>query len=171
MKLAFEFLVLTAVRSGEVRGAVWTEIDRVEGVWTIPAPRTKGNREHRLPLCGRALQILEEARMLDRGSPFVFPSVRGKPLGSTAMAELLGELKIAAVPHGFRSSFWDWAAEETGHPREVAEAALAHKVRNPIEAAYRRTDLFERRRVLMEEWACYLDRCAVSSSTVHKQLL
>ena len=156
VKLAFEFLVLTAVRSGEVRGAVWTEIDREEGVWTIPAPRTKGNREHRVPLCGRALQILEKARALDRGSPFVFPSVRGKPLGSTAMAELLGELKIAAVPHGFRSSFRDWAAEETDHPREVAEAALAHKVRNPIEAAYRRTDLFERRRRLMDDWARYL---------------
>ena len=156
VKLAFEFLVLTAVRSGEVRGAVWTEIDRDEGVWTIPAPRTKGNREHRLPLCGRALQILEEAWTLARGSPFVFPSVRGKPLGSTAMAELLGELKIAAVPHGFRSSFRDWAAEETDHPREVAEAALAHKVRNPIEAAYRRSDLFERRRRLMDDWAAYL---------------
>ena len=156
VKLAFEFLVLTAVRAGEVRGVVWTEIDRDAGVWTIPAPRTKGNREHRVPLCGRALQILEKARALDRGSPFVFPSVRGKPLGSTAMAELLGELKIAAVPHGFRSSFRDWAAEETDHPREVAEAALAHKVRNPIEAAYRRTDLFERRRRLMDDWARYL---------------
>ena len=156
VKLAFEFLVLTAVRSGEVRGAVWTEIDRDAGVWTIPAPRTKGNREHRAPLCGRALQILEKARALDRGSPFVFPSVRGKPLGSTAMAELLGELKIAAVPHGFRSSFRDWAAEETDHPREVVEAALAHVVRNKVEAAYRRTDLFERRRRLMDDWAAYL---------------
>ena len=168
VKLAFEFLVLTAVRSGEVRGAAWAEIERDAGVWTIPALRTKGNREHRVPLCGRALQILEEARMLGRGSPLVFPGVRGKPFASTALSELLGELKIAAVPHGFRSSFRDWAAEETDHPREVAEAALAHKVRNQIEAAYRRTDLFERRRRLMEEWAWYLDRCAVSSSTVHK---
>ena len=156
VKLAFEFLVLTAVRSGEVRGAAWAEIERDAGVWTIPALRTKGNREHRVPLCGRALQILEEARMLGRGSPLVFPGVRGKPFASTALSELLGELKIAAVPHGFRSSFRDWAAEETDHPREVAEAALAHKVRNQIEAAYRRTDLFERRRRLMEEWARYL---------------
>ena len=155
-KLAFEFLVLTATRSGEVRGAVWREIDRDEGVWTIPAGRTKGNREHRVPLCRRALEILEEARVLGRGSPFVFPSVRGKPFGNTAMSELLRALKIAAVPHGFRSSFRDWAAEETDHPREVAEAALAHKVRNPIEAAYRRTDLFERRRRLMDDWADYL---------------
>ncbi len=156
VQLAFEFLVLTAVRSGEVRGAVWTEIDRDEGVWTIPAPRTKGNREHRVPLCRRASEILEEARMLGRGSPLVFPGVRGKPFASTALSELLGELKIAAVPHGFRSSFRDWAAEETDHPREVAEAALAHKVRNQIEAAYRRSDLFERRRRLMDDWAAYL---------------
>ena len=156
VKLAFEFLVLTAVRSGEVRGAAWAEIERDAGVWTIPALRTKGNREHRVPLCGRALQILEEARMLGRGSPLVFPGVRGKPFASTALSELLGELKITAVPHGFRSSFRDWAAEETDHPREVAEAALAHKVRNQIEAAYRRTDLFERRRRLMDDWARYL---------------
>ena len=156
VKLAFEFLVLTAVRSGEVRGAAWAEIERDAGVWTIPALRTKGNREHRVPLCGRALQILEEAWMLGRGSPLVFPGVRGKPFASTALSELLGELKIAAVPHGFRSSFRDWAAEETDHPREVAEAALAHKVRNQIEAAYRRTDLFERRRRLMDDWARYL---------------
>ena len=120
------------------RGALWTEIDRDEGVWTIPAPRTKGNREHRVPLCRRALEVLEEARALARGNPLVFPSVGGKPIGSTAMSELLRALKITAVPHGFRSSFRDWTAEETDHPREVAEAALAHKVRNQIEAAYRR---------------------------------
>ena len=156
VKLAFELLVLTAARSGEVRGAVWTEMDRDEGVWSIPALRTKGNREHRVPLCGRALEILEEARALSRSSPLVFPSVGGKPIGNTAMSELLRELKIAAVPHGFRSSFRDWAAEETDHPREVAEAALAHKVRSQIEAAYRRSDLFERRRRLMDDWAGYL---------------
>ncbi len=84
--------------------------------------------------------------MLDRGSPLVFASVRGKPMATTALSELLRELEIAAVPHGFRSSFRDWAADETDHPREVVEAALAHKVRNQIEAAYRRTDLFERGR-------------------------
>ena len=156
VKLAFELLVLTATRSGEVRGAAWKEIDREAGVWTVPAGRTKGNREHRVPLCRRALEILEEARRLGRGSPLVFPSVGGKPIGNTAMSELLRELGIAAVPHGFRSSFRDWAAEETDHPREVAEAALAHKVRNQIEAAYQRSDLFERRHVLMDDWACYL---------------
>ena len=156
VKLLFEFLVLTATRSGEVRGAAWTETDRDEGVWTIPARRTKGNREHRVPLSRRAVEILDQVRTLGGGGPLVFPSMHGKPLGSTAMAGLLRALKIAAVPHGFRSSFRDWAAEETDHPREVAEAALAHKVRNPIEAAYRRTDLFERRRRLMDDWARYL---------------
>ena len=160
VKLAFELLVLTATRSGEVRGAAWKEIDREAGVWTIPAGRTKGNREHRVPLCRRALEVLEEARKLPGGSPLVFPSVGGKPLGNTAMSELLRELGIAAVPHGFRSSFRDWAAEETDHSREVAEAALAHKVRNQIEAAYRRSDLFERRRVLMDDWEAYLTQGA-----------
>ena len=125
-------------------------------MWSIPAPRTKGNREHRVPLCRRTLEILEEARALSRSSPLVFPSMGGKPIGNTAMSELLRELKIAAVPHGFRSSFRDWAAEETVHPREVAEAALAHKVRSQIELAYRRSDLFERRRRLMDDWAGYL---------------
>ena len=155
-KLAREYLVLTATRSGEVRGAVWTEVDRDEGVWTIPAGRTKGNREHRVPLSRSALEIVKEAKVLGRDNRLVFPRVGGKPIGSTAMSELLRRLRIAAVPHGFRSSFRDWATEETDHPREVAEAALAHKVRNPIEAAYRRTDLFERRRRLMDDWASYL---------------
>ena len=94
VKLAFEFLVLTATRSGEVRRAAWTEIDRDEGVWTIPAPRTKGNREHRVPLSRRAMEILDQARALGGGRPLVFPSVRGKPLGNTVMADLLRALKI-----------------------------------------------------------------------------
>ena len=164
LKLMFEFLVLTATGSGEVRGAAWKEIDREEGVWTIPAPRTKGNRQHRVPLSRRALEILEEARALGGGSPLVFPRVGGKPIGNTALSDVLRVLRIAAVPHGFRSSFRDWAAEETDHPREVAEAALAHKVRNPIEAAYRRTDLFERRRRHMDDWADYLDQLKAVST-------
>ena len=126
-------------------------------MWSIPASRTKGNREHRVPLCRRALEILEEARALSRNSPLVFPGVGGKPIANTAMSELLRELNVAAVPHGFRSSFRDWAAEETDHPREVAEAALAHVVRNRVEAAYARSDLFERRQVLMDDWAAYLN--------------
>ena len=115
VKLAFEFLVVTAARGGEVRGAAWTEIDQDHGVWTIPAPRTKTNREHRVPLTGRALEILGEARAVGRGSPLVFP-VRGNPLSNTALSRLLKRLGIGAVPHGFRSSFRDWAAEETDHP-------------------------------------------------------
>ncbi len=157
VKLAFEFLVLTGTRSGEARGAAWSEIDEDAGVWTIPAGRMKTNREHRVPLSGRALEILEEARALRRaGGPHVFPSVRNNPVDGTAFSRTLRRLGIEAVPHGFRSSFRDWAAEETDHPREVAEAALAHVVRNQVEAAYRRTDLFERRRRLMADWADYL---------------
>ena len=157
VKLAFEFLVLTAARSGEVRGAVWSEMDRDGSVWTVPATRMKTHREHRVPLCRRALEILEEARALGNGGRFVFPSVQpGKQLGDMMLSGLLKDLKIAAVPHGFRSSFRDWAAEETNHPREVIEAALAHVVRNPVEAAYAHSDLFERRRRLMDDWAGYL---------------
>ena len=157
VRLAFEFLVLTAARWGEVRWAEWTEIDRDEGVWTVPARRTKANREHRVPLCGRALEILDGTRTLVKGtSPYLFPNRLGKQLEEKQLRRMLGKHKIAAVPHGFRSSFRDWAAEETDHPREVIEAALAHVVQNRVEAAYRRTDLFDRRRKLMDDWAAYL---------------
>ena len=158
VKLAFEFLVLTAARSGEVRGALWSEIDRKAGVWAIPATRTKSRREHRVPLCRRATEILGAARGLRRGSgELVFPTRLGKRIGETRLSRLLKAHKVAAVPHGFRSSFRDWAAEETTHPREVIEAALAHVVMNQTEAAYARSDLFERRRRLMNEWAAYLE--------------
>ena len=156
VKLAFEFLVLTAARSGEVRGAQWSEIDLPERLWTIPAQRMKTNREHRVPLCRWAVETLDRARALSNGSPLVFPTARGKPLKDMALSGLLKDLDIAAVPHGFRSSFRDWASEETDHPREVVEAALAHVVRNKVEAAYARSDLFERRRRLMDDWAAYL---------------
>ena len=126
-------------------------------MWTVPARRTKANREHRVPLCGRALEILDGARTLVKGtSPFLFPNRVGKQLEEKQLRRMLGKHNIAAVPHGFRSSFRDWAAEETDHPREVIEAALAHVVQNRVEAAYRRTDLFERRRRLMGDWAAYL---------------
>ena len=158
VKLGFEFLVLTAARSGEVRGAQWSEIGLPAGVWTIPATRMKSKREHRVPLCGRAVEILEAARKLGDGrSSFVFASQGGRPFSITRLPRLLQNLKIAAVPHGFRSSFRDWAAEKTDHPREVIEAALAHVVPNKVEAAYARSDLFERRRQLMDEWAAYLN--------------
>ena len=157
VRLAFEFLVLTAARWGEVRWAEWTEIDRENGVWTVPARRMKSNREHRVPLCGRAVEILDEARSLVEGtSPYLFPNRVGKQLEEKQLRRMFRKHGIAAVPHGFRSSFRDWAAEETDHPREVIEAALAHVVQNRVEAAYRRTDLFERRRRLMNDWAAYL---------------
>ena len=156
VKLAFEFLVLTAARSGEVRGAAWSEIDLAARVWTIPARRMKTNREHRVPLCRWAVETLEAARAIGDGSPLVFPPTRGTQLKDMALSGLLKDLDIAAVPHGFRSSFRDWASEETDHPREVVEAALAHVVRNKVEAAYARSDLFERRRRLMDDWAAYL---------------
>ena len=158
VKLAFEFLVLTAARSGEVRGARWAEIDLPARVWTVPAKRMKSRREHRIPLCGRAVEILEAARALGDGrGVLVFPSQGGKPISITRLPRMLHNLKVAAVPHGFRSSFRDWAAEETNHPREVVEAALAHVVTNQTEAAYARSDLFDRRRRLMQDWADYLN--------------
>ena len=159
VRLAFEFLVLTAARWGEVRWAEWAEIDRDEGVWTVPARRTKANRQHRVPLCGRALEILDAAQAFGEGAgPLVFTGRPEKPLDDKQLRCLLREHGIAAVPHGFRSTFRDWAAEETNHPREVIEAALAHVVRNRVEAAYARSDLFERRRILMDDWSRYLAR-------------
>ena len=157
IKLAFEFLVLTAARSGEVRGARWDEMDVHAGVWAIPAVRMKTKRDHRVPLCGRAVAVLAAARTLgDDAGALVFPNRRGRPLDAKVLRWLLRKNRIAAVPHGFRSSFRDWAAEETDHPRGVIEAALAHTVRNPVEAAYAQSDLFERRRRLMDDWATYL---------------
>ena len=168
VKLAFELLVLTAARWGEVRGARWSEIDVAEKVWTIPATRMKANRAHRIPLCGRAMDILKAARSLgDGGGPLVFPGRRGAAVAEKGLRRLLEQQGIAAVPHGFRSTFRDWAAETTEHRREVIEAALAHVVRDKVEAAYARSDLFERRRRLMDDWAAYLgsDRPACRSAT------
>ena len=155
VKLAFEFLVLTAARSAEVRLAAWAEIDTADRVWTVPALRMKAKREHRVPLCGRALEILDAARALGDGNPLVFPMRSGRPISASKLPKVLRYHRIAAVAHGFRSSFRDWAAEKTDHPREAIEAALAHVVGNKAEAAYARSDLFERRR-LMDDWAAYL---------------
>ena len=142
VKLAFEFLVLTAARSAEVRLATWDEMDTAGRVWTVPALRMKAKREHRVPLCGRALEILDAARTLGDGNRLVFPMRSGRPISPSTLPKMLQYHKVAAVAHGFRSSFRDWAAEETDHPREVIEAALAHVVQNKIEAAYARSDLF-----------------------------
>ena len=156
-KRAFEFLVLTAARSGEVRLATWDEMDLDAGVWAIPAARMKAKRDHRVPLSGRALASLHDVQKRSDGTGLVFRSLRGKPLSAVTLPRLTKELGIAAVPHGFRSSFRDWAAEQTNTPREVVEAALAHTVQNPTEAAYARSDLFERRRRLMDDWASAIE--------------
>ncbi len=159
IKLAFEFLVLTATRSAEVRLATWQEIDLVSMVWTIPQERMKAKREHRIPLSKRAIEVLRAAERL-RPSPqpheLVFTSIGGRQIDASVLSKTLTRLGIDAVPHGFRSSFRDWASERTDHPRAVVEAALAHTVRDQTEAAYARSDLFERRRHLMDDWADYL---------------
>jgi len=160
--LAFDFLVLTAGRSAEVRGARWDELDLEGREWRIPAKRMKTGREHRVPLSSRALAVLGEAKALGRRSGLVFPSPAGRRHSRAALSNLARQLGIGAVPHGFRSSFRDWAAECTDAPREVCELALAHVNTNATEAAYRRTDLFERRRELMEAWALFLTGSAVS---------
>ena len=156
-KLALEFLVLTAARSAEVRKATWDEIDLETATWTVPAERMKAHREHRVPLSGRALEVLAEARELSDGSGLIFPGMRaGRPISENTHAKLLRELGFDAVTHGFRSSFRDYAAEQTHTPHAVMEAALAHTIKNKAEAAYARSDLFDKRRELMESWAEYL---------------
>ena len=154
--LALEFLVLTACRSSEVRLATWDEVDLDSETWTVPAGRMKAKRDHRVPLSARALEILHEARELSGGTGLVFSSAHGRALSDNTISKLLRDLGIEAVPHGFRSSFRDWAAECSDAPREVCELALAHVNSDRVEAAYRRTDLFERRRVLMEEWSGFV---------------
>jgi integrase len=156
---ALEFAILCASRSGEVRGATWDEIDLTEGVWTIPGDRMKAGKEHRVPLSTKALDILKALpRMV--GTDLVFPGVRNdKPLSDmslTAVLRRMGRGDLTA--HGFRSTFRDWAAEQTAYPSEVVEMALAHTIGNKVEAAYRRGDLFEKRRRLMDEWAKYCGR-------------
>ncbi len=162
-KLAFEFLVLTATRSGEARGALWSEIDlgpatsATSATWTIPASRMKAKREHRIPLTARAVAILREAKALGNGTGLVFPGTKaGKPLSDMTLSKLVKELDFAADIHGFRTSFRTWAQERTNFPREVAEAALAHAIKDKAEAAYARSDVFEKRRKMMDAWAGYL---------------
>ena len=153
---ALEFAILTAARTGETIGARWEEIDLKTKVWIIPPERMKGGREHRVPLSSRALEILELIHR-ESESEFVFPGGRaGKPLSNMAMLATLRRMNRSDVTaHGFRSTFSDWAAETTGYPREVVEMALAHAVSDKVEAAYRRGDLFEKRRRIMEDWSTY----------------
>lgn len=158
-KLAFEFLVLTAARSGEARGATWTEIDLIAKSWTIPASRMKAKREHVVPLSPRAVEVLTAAKGLSDGTGLVFPGTKpGKPLSDMTLSKLVKELGFNADIHGFRTSFRTWAQERTNFPREVAEAALAHTIKDKAEAAYARSNLFEKRRKMMETWAASLTK-------------
>ncbi|MCY4220987.1 MAG: tyrosine-type recombinase/integrase [Thiotrichales bacterium] len=158
LSLAFEFLILTAARSREVREATWNELDLEAAIWTVPAHRMKAGREHRVPLSGHVVEILTSAWALrSKHSDLVFPTRGGRPIGNTAFVQALRRLGIDATAHGFRASFRVWAQERTNIPREVCEAALAHTIRDKAEAAYARSDLFEKRRDLMERWARYLD--------------
>lgn len=159
-----EFAILTAARSGEVRGATWAEIDLEAKTWTIPASRMKAEKEHRVPLSPAAVALLKALPRM-HGCEFVFPSTRGRMLSDMTLSAVTRRMEVDAVPHGFRSTFRDWCAERTNYPREVAEQALAHTISNAVEAAYRRTDLFDKRRRLMQEWAKF---CAmpVKAATV-----
>lgn len=153
---ALEFAILTAARTGEVIGARWSEVDLAAKVWTIPGERMKGGREHRIPLSQRALELLERLPR-EKDGEFVFMGGRkGKGLSNMALLETLRRMECGDLTaHGFRSTFRDWAAETTGYPSEVVEMALAHAIGSKVEAAYRRGDLFEKRRRLMQEWAGY----------------
>ena len=157
VRLAFEFLILTASRTNEVLGMKWEEVDDVGRTWTVPAERMKAKRIHRVPLSPRCVEILDRAKQICAQSPFVFPGRSGdKPLSNMVFLMALRRMCLDVTAHGFRSSFRDWAAEQTNFPREVCEMALAHTVENRVEAAYRRGDLFEKRRELMTDWANYV---------------
>jgi integrase len=159
---ALEFLVMTAVRSGSVRAANWSEFDLTKSLWTIPAEHTKAKREHKVPLPPQATKLLARLPRM-AGTDLVFPNPKGKALSDMALSKLMrgmrerGELTVEAVPHGFRSTFRDWAAEQTNYPDEIRKAASGHAVGDAVKEAYQRSDLLEKRRKLMLEWADYLD--------------
>ena len=153
-------LILTAARSNEIREAVWGEIDLVDALWVIPAARMKAGKEHRVPLCPRAIAILtarrQEANARTTPDALVFPNEGGSAHSSAVFAALLRRMGVAGITvHGFRSTFRDWAGNETEHAREITETALAHAVGNATERAYRRSDALERRRALMLDWDAY----------------
>lgn len=151
--LALEFTILTAARTGEVIGAKWDEVDLDKAVWTIPASRMKAGKEHRVPLSPRAVEILESTQGLRK--EWLFPATKGGSMSGMAMSMLLRRMEVGVTVHGFRSGFRDWSAECTSYAHEVAEMALAHTIENKVERAYRRGDLFDKRRRLMDDWAIY----------------
>jgi len=158
--LALQLLILTATRTSEVLRATWTEFDLESSVWTLAPERMKGAREHKVPLSNSAMTILSNLPRIE-GNPFVFPGARhGRPLSNMALLQLMrgmgygaGGNRGAFVPHGFRSSFRDWSGEVSSFPRDIAEMALAHAIKDKTEAAYRRGDLLNKRRLMMQEWA------------------
>ncbi|TXH18107.1 MAG: site-specific integrase [Gammaproteobacteria bacterium] len=151
--LALEFTILTAARTGEVIGGKWDEVDLEKAIWTIPASRMKAGKEHRVPLSPRAVEILKATQGLRK--EWLFPANKGGSMSGMAMSMLLRRMKVDVTVHGFRSGFRDWSAECTGYAHEVAEMALAHTIENKVERAYRRGDLFDKRRRLMDDWATY----------------
>ena len=177
-RLALEFLILTATRTGEVLGAKWREIDEPGQIWTIPGDRMKAARAHRVPLSGRSMNILERAQLLGAGNEFIFPGrAISRPMSNMVFLMTMRRMDVPFTSHGFRSSFRDWAAECTNYSREICEMALAHTVSNKVEAAYRRGDLFDRRRALMDDWSSFLahvgwrpsDRVATAGRLLTKQ--
>ena len=162
--LALEFVILTATRTSEVLGATWGEVDMDKAIWTIPAARMKAGREHRVPLPPRAIEILEATKPL--GKDWLFPADKGGKLSGMAMSMLLRRMKLDCTVHGFRSSFRDWSAECTGYAHEVCEMALAHSIGNKAEAAYRRGDLFDKRRRLMADWSTYCTSDSAAGASV-----
>ncbi len=162
---ALEFAILTAARSGEIRGAKWSEIDTEAKVWTVPGDRMKAGREHRVPLSAPALALLEVLPKFV-GNDLVFVAPNGGQLSDMALSQVVRRMKVSAVPHGFRSTFRDWTAERTNYPREVAEMALAHTIGDKVEAAYRRGDLFEKRKRMMSDWAKFATAPKASGEVV-----
>jgi integrase len=163
--LAFEFLILVAARTGEVLDAKWSEIDLDQATWTIPARRMKAGREHRVPLTSRCLELLGQAKLLAAGSEYLFPGRSNKkPMSNMVLLMILRRLQSDCTVHGFRSAFRDWASERTNFAREICEAALAHIVKDKTEAAYRRGDLFDKRRDLMAAWANFL--CSADATII-----
>jgi integrase len=160
---ALEFAILTAARSGEVRGATWAEIDLTEEVWTVPAERMKAGREHRVPLSPAAVTLLESLPKI-AGNELVFSATRGGQLSDMTLTQVLRRMQIPVTAHGFRSTFRDWTAERTNYPRDVAEMALAHMIGDKVEAAYRRGDLFAKRQRMMADWAAFIARPGQASA-------
>jgi hypothetical protein len=173
---ALEFLILTAVRSGSVRMAEWSEFDLDRKLWVIPPEHTKARQEHRVPLQPQAIKLLESLPVM-AGTNIVFASPSGKALSDMALSQLMrgmrerGELTVDAVPHGFRSTFRDWAAEQTNYPDEMRKIASGHTVSDAVKKAYERTDLLDKRRNLMNEWEQFLNQPSIKPSNKVTKLM